>query len=286
MKEYKLYLKSLQARNKSKTTITNATNFISEFLELMNIKTVNDIVELKPMHFENYTTMLNNTQSSKKTKLAYIKMFMAFLEKNELITKNYASLVKVDAPYKAVKCASGDAIKSMMIQLKSSYNRGVNLSDYALTYTLFTSGVRISELLNVKLNDITDDGFYVLGKGNKPRFVELQKQTIDLLHDYIKKTNSRRTKEGFVFVSCNGNKKNRSNYNKTLKLLGEKVGITEAEISPHKLRHAYATYMLNAGVDMDIISKQLGHSNIAITSKIYAISGKERIRDAITAVQF
>ena len=158
--------------------------------------------------------------------------------------------------------------------------------DRAMLETLYSCGVRVSELINLKLGDLFLEDHYirVIGKGNKQRLVPIGRVASEQLHLYINherakiKTDSKN--ESFVFLNQRGGKISRVYVFTMLKKLAEKAGIQKS-ISPHTIRHTFATVLLEAGADLRAIQQMLGHESIT-TTEIYTHIDRSHLRDIIT----
>ena len=147
---------------------------------------------------------------------------------------------------------------------------------------LFATGTRISELINLKLNQIDFDEciIRVLGKGKKDRIIPIGNTALEYLALYINEYRpfilKTRVSE-YVFVNKNGTKMSRQGFFKILKKLVASSGI-EKEVSPHTLRHSFATYLLNNGADLRVIQELLGHENL-VTTEIYSHLSNKKIEE-------
>lgn len=284
MKELELYLNSMKAQGRTEATITNAKNFIQEFLNILSIDNDN-IADVSLLDIDNYLYELskrNNIDSSKKTKLQYVSGFFDYLCNRDILAKNILKRITISAPESNVTHIEISDVKKIIDRAKYQFNRGKDLDSYPIFVALFTTGMRINcELLELKIDDIKDDGIFVSsGKGKKSRFIPTPQITIDLLRECYKEN-----KDGYVFTTTNGKKRQPSDVSRRLKRYAEHFGI-RGDISPHKIRHSYAVNLLEQDVPMDVISKALGHSNVAITSKVYAKTSNQRLVDAMKNVQF
>ena len=304
-----MFLTDMRNRGKTACSIKNAKSNVSEFLRVVSKENVTDITKCDIDTYLAYLIEKGNADSSRKTKMNYVKMFFNYLEDRE-ICKNIAKNVKIDAEKKELVCPTIEDAKKIL------YEAIKNIDDFAIFYTLLTSGIRVSELIKLKVSDINDRGFMVYGKGKKERFVALQKNTIEVLNDYISKTRNRIrkmsreefdkernnscrfykdynsyleemddvAKNNYVFVTTTGAKMNDNSVNIRLKRMARAAGVDESIVSAHKIRHIYATNLLEQGVDMDVISKLLGHSNVAITHAVYAKTSDKRMQQAVDSV--
>lgn len=158
----------------------------------------------------------------------------------------------------------------------------IDYRNKAMLEVLYATGTRISELINLELNQIDFDEciIRVTGKGKKDRIIPIGDTAMDALKNYILnyriflvKTND----NNFVFLNKNGSKISRQGFFKILKGLAFDAGIKK-DISPHTIRHSFATNLLNNGADLRIIQELLGHENLQ-TTEIYSHLTNKKIED-------
>ena len=158
----------------------------------------------------------------------------------------------------------------------------LGLRDRAMLETLYATGLRVSELVGLKLHEINFDmGIVrVFGKGSKERLVPLGEVAIDWLRDYLGEArpqilNGRQTDD--FFVTGLGAAMTRQAFWQLIKRYALIAGIDPARLSPHVLRHAFATHLLNHGADLRVVQLLLGHSDIS-TTQIYTHIARERLK--------
>ncbi|MEW6162642.1 MAG: site-specific tyrosine recombinase XerD [Nitrospirota bacterium] len=169
------------------------------------------------------------------------------------------------------------------LELNSSVNKPTTVRDYVMLELLYSSGLRISELVSLKVEDINlEAGFLrVLGKGSKERVVPVNTRAIKKLKRYINQQRPeilRKRQSSYLFVTGRGGPMTRQRFWQTIKALGRRSGI---KLSPHTLRHSFATHLLEGGADLRSVQKMLGHSDIS-TTQIYTKVTTERIRKVYT----
>ena len=147
---------------------------------------------------------------------------------------------------------------------------------------LYSCGIRVTELCNLEMSNlfIDEDLIRVMGKGNKERLLPLGVRSKKYLDDYIKHSrNSHIKKSGssFVFVSRNGNQLTRAMINIILNKWTQVSGLKKS-VSPHKLRHSFATHLLEGGADLRFVQALLGHSDIS-TTQIYTHIDKHYLKE-------
>lgn len=310
MNELEMFLANMKNLGKTESSIKTAKSFVGEFIRFVGKENMSDISRTDVDKYLSYLIEKGNSDSSRKTKLNYVRMFFTYLEDREIAPKNIVKNMKVDAAKREVVCPEIEDAKKLL------YEAINNIDDFAIYYTLLTSGIRVSELIGLKVSDVHSDGIVVFGKGKKERFVNLQSKTIEVLEEYIEKTRDRlkvvsrdefeekrsgryrfyknynsylesinsSIKFNYVFLTNTGSKMNNVGIDRRLKALARKAGVNEEIVSAHKIRHVYATNLLEQGVDVDVISKLLGHSNIAITHAVYAKTSSRRMKNAVDSV--
>jgi integrase/recombinase XerD len=155
----------------------------------------------------------------------------------------------------------------------------------AMLETLYSCGLRVSELIDLRLSSLYDrDGFVrVIGKGNKERVVPIGDTALQWIQHYKEHTRNHQSigkgQEDFLFLNQKGFKPSRIMVFQLVKMLMEKSGI-QKKISPHTFRHSFATHLVEAGADLRAVQEMLGHSSIT-TTEIYTHLDRHRLKDEI-----
>jgi len=152
--------------------------------------------------------------------------------------------------------------------------------DYVMFELLYSSGLRVSEIVSLKLEDINfEAGFMrVLGKGSKERIVPVNTRAIDRVKKYINLQRPeilKKKQSPYLFVTNRGKPMTRQRFWQTIKKVGKELGM---EISPHTMRHSFATHLLEGGADLRSLQKMLGHSDIS-TTQIYTKVTADRLKE-------
>lgn len=158
----------------------------------------------------------------------------------------------------------------------------LEIRDKAMLELLYATGLRVSELVSLALNDIslTQGVVRIIGKGNKERLVPLGEEAVYWLEYYLKYSRSDLLKEGpsdVLFPSRLGKKMTRQTFWHRIKYYAILTGIDSDTLSPHVLRHAFATHLLNHGADLRVVQMLLGHSSLS-TTQIYTHVATERLK--------
>lgn len=212
--------------------------------------------------------------------LAAIKMFHRFLVRERLAKEDPTNLVDTPRIWKRVPEVLNTAEIEAMIE--ATKGKGWQLvRDNAILELFYASGMRVSELSGIKIEDINLEIGYIrcLGKGSKERMIPIGKSAKEAVIKYIggpRKKLIKENKISTVFISRLGKKISRQSIWKIIKFYARKAGIKK-EIKPHTLRHTFATHLLQHGADLRSVQEMLGHSDIS-TTQIYTHVDKDKLR--------
>ena len=211
-------------------------------------------------------------------KISSIKTFYIYLKKQKLIDIIPTENIIVPKQEKNLpKSISEKEVETLLNSINGSSN--IELRDKAMMELLYATGVRVSELVNIKLNDIDFNRrvIRVIGKGSKERLVPFGEKAFIALNNYLALRENRITKE--IFLSNRGTGITRISFWNRVKFYLNRCGLS-IEISPHTLRHAFATHILNRGADLRSVQMLLGHSDLS-TTQIYTHIAKQRLSDVL-----
>ena len=190
--------------------------------------------------------------------------------------------LKIDAPKLPrglPKSLTEDDVESLLAAPRVEHALG--LRDRAMLETLYASGLRVSELVSLKLSQVSQDMgvVRVMGKGSKERLVPLGEESLDWIRRYLKEARTemlRSRASDDLFVTARGAAMTRQMFWHLLRRYALLAGLKKP-ISPHTLRHAFATHLLNHGADLRVVQLLLGHSDIS-TTQIYTHVARERLK--------
>ena len=211
-------------------------------------------------------------------KISSIKAFYVYLKKQKLIDTIPTEDIIVPKQEKNLpKSISEKEVETLLNSINASSN--IELRDKAMMELLYATGVRVSELVNIKLNDIDFNRrvIRVIGKGSKERLVPFGEKAFIALNNYLASREKSITKE--IFLSNRGTGITRISFWNRVKFYLSRCGLS-IEISPHTLRHAFATHILNRGADLRSVQMLLGHSDLS-TTQIYTHIAKQRLSDVL-----
>jgi integrase/recombinase XerD len=213
-------------------------------------------------------------------RLAAIRMFYRFLVRERVLKEDPTSLIDSPKLWKKIpETLSVNEIEALLAQPEMRTLQGIR--DRAILETLYATGMRVSEAVNLKLDDLNlDVGFLrCIGKGNKERIIPLGKKAITSVSKYMTSVRPALLKKkscDCLFVSRLGSKISRQSFWKLIKRYAKQARIKKP-MKPHILRHSFATHLLEHGADLRSVQEMLGHSNIA-TTQIYTHINKDRLK--------
>ena len=268
----------LVIKKHSDNTIINYRVDILEFNEFMN----NNLLNIKKDDVANYLKYLYDlgvSKSSISRKLSSLRSFYDYLVKKEIIDTNYFKMIKNPKKDSSLpKLVKEDDIDKMF--LIPNTRTWIGKRNLLIIRMLYATGLRVSELVNIKVKDInlSDRTIRILGKGSKERIVVFGINTLDALDDYLNL--GRRQVDihnsEYLFLNKDGNRLSSRYVRVIIDDIIAKASIT-MHVSPHMLRHTFATGMLNNGADLVSVKDLLGHESLNTTS-IYTHVSDEKIR--------
>ncbi len=251
------------------------------FNNYLNNKKINNI---DTKDIKNYIKYLNDSNDKDKTiarKIVSIRTFFDYLMMNKIINENPCE--KIESPKLRKTLPNTLSLDDINKLLNIKANTALEYRNKAMIELMYDAGLRVSELVNLDVNDINLKDCYVrcFGKGKKERIVPLGDIAIDILDKYINIYRSSLLKGYFtdkLFISSYGKGITRQGYFKILKKIAKEQGINK-DFSPHTLRHSFATHLLEYGADLASISELLGHENIKTTQIYTHISNNKKRKD-------
>ncbi len=250
---------------------------------LIKYQEISDIAYVDETHINKYIASLKRAELSKQTiarKIIAIKEFHKFLYTEKITDTDAAKFIELPKPSKPLPIVlSKEEIFKMMDSISTDSPLG--LRDKAIMETLYASGLRISELVNLKTADLhlREKYIVVIGKGNKERLVPLGDMAVIALRAYLEKGRPYLSKKPgtTLFYNYQGNQISRQSVYKFIVKLAKDNGITK-EISPHTIRHSFATHLLEGGTDLRVVQELLGHEDIS-TTQIYTHIDRSRLKE-------
>ena len=277
-----------EGRNAEKT-ISRYITYIKEMFDYMNIKTLNDMKEVRfPVLKMNYINKKRDeglSAASLNLRITSIQSFWTFMIDMEYLDKNPASKIKKFKVQAREVDVNINDIKKINAVLDDEFNKKpsfMTARNRLMIKTFLVLGLRKEELSNIKISDINIHGeFTVKGKYGKERQLQMPKKILEMYNDYILNYKTEIKDSEFVFCSVRGNK---MDVNVPLRVLKEtliKAGLP-TDMHVHDLRHIAATLMVEStNGDIEGVSKVLGHSDTRVLSKTYNNMRKENKKNII-----
>lgn len=275
------FLKYLRIeKNYSSLTIINYGKDLKVFLKFLEEKKVNNYNEIDYQFIRKFLEFLYEEEYSKKTiarHISSLRSFFKYLLKENIIKNNPMILIsnpKLDK--KLPKYLYYEEMEKILSIPDRSTPLGMR--DLTILEMLYSTGVRVSELVNIKIEDIdfNEKTIKILGKGNKERIVLYSKVLSNYLDDYLIKRSTFKPNHNYLFINKFGNKLT----DRGVRLIIDNIlkkGAVNFHISPHMIRHTFATHLLDNGADLKCVQELLGHKNLSST-QIYTHISNEHLR--------
>lgn len=208
--------------------------------------------------------------------LMALRVFFRFLKREGYVEKDPTALLESPKIWQLIpEVLTAQEVERL---LGAPGDGEEEMRDKAVLETLYATGIRVSELCSLDIHDVGENTVRVLGKGGKERIVPIGEEAIAAIDAYLGNYRHDKGDHRPLFVSKRGKRMSRVTVWEKVKFYARKVGI-EKEISPHTLRHSFATHLLDHGADLRVIQEMLGHADIGTTDR-YTHLSKKRLFDA------
>lgn len=279
------FVDSLAIQGLSQNTVMSYQRDLMKFYQFLKEQQIRDwkevdysliVLFLQDLKQDGYAT------SSTSRMISCLKKFFKFLQQEQLVETNPVQPLKVPKKSKTLpKALTVDEVTQVLNSCDTSTVLG--LRDKAMLELLYATGMRVSELITLKLSDLhLELGFLqTIGKGNKQRIIPIGQAATNWVQHYLTYARVMLEQESnpveYLFLNHRGNGFTRQGFWKILKKIVQEAGVHK-EVSPHTLRHSFATHILEAGADLRIVQELLGHSDIS-TTQIYTHLTNERMKE-------
>ncbi len=256
---------------------------LKSFLVYIKEQNLQSLSAVEECHIISFLATLQQKMQASSTlcrTLVSIKVFFRFLSCEGVLKRNIT--FHLDSPKLWQLIPEVLTIIEVETLLETpNLNSPIGARDKAILEMLYATGIRVSELCNLNLQDVDEDHVRVMGKGSKERLVPIAKIAIDTLDYYLINYRKWDRKENPpLFITKGGKRMDRMTTWRRVKFYGKKGGI-DKNISPHTLRHSFATHLLENGADLRVIQELLGHTDVATTERYTHLSQKH-MHDAFT----
>lgn len=282
VKEYENYLRF--EKHLSTKTIEAYLRDVKEYLDYIP-KEIIEINYEDALEYLSYLYDKNLSRSSQARKISSLKSFYYFLFINNYINDNFFD--KISASKKEQKLVDVIEYEKLIDFLNSFTSSPLDLRNKAIFNLLYACGLRVSELVNLKIDDFknSDNQLRILGKGNKERIVYYPESTRELMEEYMSKSYKvliNNKNHDALFVNKDGNPLSIRGIQYILKDKWLKI-MQFQNITPHQFRHTYATHLLENGMDLRVLQELLGHQNLS-TTQIYTKVSRSKLDNAISSL--
>ncbi len=243
-------------------------------------KEINDVKREDIVNFLMFLKDQNLATTTIARNLASLKTFWKFLLAERFVKENVAAIVETPKIWKTIPDVLNKEEVERLIEAPSKKG-WMGLRDKAILELMYATGLRVSEAVNLKKVDVNIESGYVkcMGKGGKERIVPLGRIAGEAIEKYIKTSRVKLTKHGEgpeLFLSRLGKKISRQSFWKLIQKYAKEAGINK-NITPHTLRHSFATHLLEGGAELRGVQEMLGHADIS-TTQIYTHINKDKLK--------
>jgi integrase/recombinase XerD len=268
----------------AKNTVDAYSRDLVQFAEFVAARDISAWSGTETADLRSYLASMRNRRLSARSIARHVvtlRRFYAFLESEGVISQNPMPSFQLTAsPRKLPHTLSAQDIEKLIAQPNPGEPLGIR--DRAMLELLYATGLRVTELISLKMQqiDLQGDFLTVKGKGSKMRAVPFGKWAREKLASYINETRPRLLKGGssaFVFIGRSGRPLTRQRFWKLIGGYALAAGI-EKRVTPHTLRHSFATHLLEGGADLRSVQSMLGHADIS-TTQIYTHVNGARLKD-------
>ncbi|MEQ7221477.1 site-specific tyrosine recombinase XerD [Vagococcus fluvialis] len=285
LEEYLHYLKI--ERGLSENTIQSYKRDLSQYFSFLDVKEISSWEQVDRYLVLDFLEFLRNEGKSSATiirMVSSLRKFHQFL-RQERMTDN-DPMQHIDTPKKTQRLPKTLSIKEVEKIIESpDTNDALGIRDRAILEVMYATGLRVTELITLKLDDLhlSLGLLQTVGKGDKERIIPLGDVAIKWVNLYLEKSRpellakNKKDKTNILFLNYKGEGFTRQGIWKNLKVYVTQAGI-EKEVTPHTLRHSFATHLLENGADLRVVQELLGHADIS-TTQIYTHISKKRMAD-------
>jgi len=268
--------KSLNTELSYKRDLTKMAEYLSEH-------GVEGLAQVDENILEEYVKYLNDNGFAAATvsrSVASMKAFYHFLLNEGEIDKDPSVSLKAPKIEKKLpEILTTDEVVRLLDQPKGDSPKEIR--DKAMLELLYATGIRVTELMNLRISDVNMQMSYIMCKDNtKERMIPFGKEARNALNKYLETGRDAMVedaKSDILFANCSGQQMSRQGFWKLIKYYAKKAGIT-ADITPHTLRHSFAAHLVENGADLHAVQEMLGHSDIS-TTQIYATLNHNKLRE-------
>jgi integrase/recombinase XerD len=271
----------LVERGLSSNTINSYRRDLLAFAKFIENNTGSSLLEVRHEDITGYLSHLNDLKlasSSLDRKMDSLRIFYKFLIAERYIGENPTALIEPLRSWSKLPTILSIAEMESLINYPDT-SKPLGLRDKALLEIMYACGLRVSEMVDLRINDVNPEIGYIrcLGKGNKERVIPVGSMALEAVKKYLDSGRPLlNPKDDCLLVNYKGEKLTRDGVRRIVQEIAKSAGINK-KISPHTLRHCFATHMLEHGADLRSLQEMLGHASIS-TTQIYTHVNSERLK--------
>lgn len=273
-------------RNEKKSSENTVLSYARDLKGFCRFMKESDVLDPAKVNRTNVMAYVYELQKQRKAgatvsrNIASIRSFFQFLQRKGLVTENPAADLELPKVEKKIpEILSLDKVELLLEQPNGEEDKEIR--DKAMLELLYATGIRVTELISLKVEDINLPLEYIrCGSDAKSRIIPIGAQAKVSLRRYLDKVREHmvlRPDEEVLFVNCNGKPMTRQGFWKIIKAYAKKAGIEE-DITPHMLRHSFAAHLIENGADLRSVQEMLGHSDIS-TTQIYTKLTNQKLKN-------
>ncbi|MAU70248.1 MAG: recombinase XerD [Gammaproteobacteria bacterium] len=265
----------------SQNTVKSYKRDLDNFLNWSNKSQKSNYINFNEVQINKYISFLFKSKlksSSVNRKISSLKALYLYLVKKNIVNSSPVNEIVTPKQEKYLPMSMSEDEVDRLLE-SPDLTIEIEIRDKAMIELLYATGTRISELLNLKIIDMDTQRcvIKVIGKGSKERLIPFGESALEAINNYLAVRKNSTSKE--VFLSNRGTKLSRVAFWKRIKIYLIRTNLKES-ISPHTLRHAFATHLLNRGADLRSVQLLLGHSDLS-TTQIYTHIAKQRLGEVL-----
>ncbi len=274
-------------RNVKKTSGNTQMSYQRDLVKVKNYLEEQGIVDVKKVTLTNLNSYILYMEKNKfsaatiSRSIASLKAFYHFMYKEKMVTEDVAEMLHAPKIEKKIpEALSMTEVVKLLEQPQGDTSKEIR--DRAMLELLYATGIRVTELVQLKVSDVNlSMGYIVCRDVSRERVIPFGKEAKEALNRYLEKVRGSMISDESVedlFVNCFGQPMSRQGFWKLIKYYAKKAGIA-ADITPHTLRHSFAVHLVENGADLRSVQEMLGHSDIS-TTQVYANMNHSRLKEA------
>jgi integrase/recombinase XerD len=256
-----------EVKHSSKNTLQAYQNDLKKLQLFLEKQLINSVVKISETNLNSYILTLEKeglSPASVSRNIAAIKAFLLYLIKHQIITSDPSERIKPPkVQKKSPQVIKTDLVDQLLLQPDTNTKKGIR--DLAMLELLYATGIKVSELISLKVGDANLTGRYITCGDRRERNIPFGKSAKNALSAYlaIREEGFNKNQKEFLFLNSSGEVLTRQGFWKILKAYAKQAGI--AEINPNSIRHSFAAHLLENGADLSSVQEFLGHADITTT---------------------